>query len=118
MGMTTLFPHVEPRLRPLLDAFVAIVRQHTNKDDWYPDGDYRRELYSTARSLAERLATYDIGEAEWEAFMQFAWRQYKKRFNAPFKNFKSIAFLVPEFGGDKENRQRYKQGAYADFWED
>ena len=106
----TMFPKAEERLRPLLDAYVAIARQHTGIADFMPPD--KRGLYAAARELAEELNAYHVGENDWEKFMWFAYKEYKRRFNGPFKDHRSIKFLVKEFKGTPDDTSKYLKGVY------
>jgi hypothetical protein len=104
----TNFPRAEPRLRTLLDTYVAIARQHTGIDDFLPPAG---PLYAPARELAAELSAYRIGENSWEAFMWWAYKEYKRRFNGgPFKDHRSIKFLVKEFKGTPDDTSKYLRG--------
>ena len=84
------FPRAEERLRPLLDTYVAIARQHTGNADFLPGPKTRRELYPAARDLAGELTAYGVGESSWGQFLWWAYRQMQKRLNENLTGFYNL----------------------------
>ena len=105
----TEFPTAEPRIRTILDAYLAVARHHTGREDFVPGPKTKRTLYPAARDLAGELAAYHVPEREWDTFMWFAYKQMQAR-QLTFVTPRSVCFLVPEFKKRPDNRNRYLEG--------
>ena len=78
----TDFPRVEERLRPILDAYLAYVRQYTRNPKFTPRNNLGPKMRSAwargARELFEELSASKIPEREHARFIAWACRRMEK----------------------------------------
>ena len=99
----------------MLDAFLEEVRR--DYPAYKPPAHKKCTWERMAERLAAELRAYGIGESVWPTFVHSACKQNRQRkldINGP----QSLSWYAKHFKGTPDNRQRYKQGEYADFWED
>ena len=105
----TNFPHMPPRYWPILDSYLAYVRQFTRDEEFHPNtnlGPTMRAAWKNgARDLYEELRAQKVPENEHAEFVQWACRRLEK--NAlTNKSPKSLIFLVGDWR-KRENLMQY-----------
>ena len=93
----TNFPHMPPRYWPILDSYLAYVRQFTRDEEFHPNtnlGPTMRAAWKNgARDLYEELRAQKVPEREHAEFVQWACRRLEKNVLTN-KSPKSLLYLV------------------------
>ena len=97
----------------MLDAFLQEVQQ--DYPGYKPPAHKKRTWERMSERLAAELRAYGIKESDWPAFVHSACKQNRQR-KLDINGLQSLEWYVKHFKG--ADRSRYKQGEYADFWED
>ncbi len=115
----TEFPGVQERVRPLLDGFLAFVREWTGNPNIVIAESTKKMWIPAARTLANDLDMYGVPPNDWAVALHWMLKYATDQDEIVVKTPRSIVYLIPKYLSIKAKESKdYTAGVLGDTGED